>query len=122
MADPLFRNSDRRREERSPARVEVHFDRIKDAAKAFKAYSLNFSPGGLCVRMKDEHTIGDRMTIKMVVEGEDFELDAVVAWAKGKITGMRFDGLSAGDRLRLEKVAEVLRTRPPPESDADVEL
>ena len=122
MADQLFRNSDRRREERIPARVEVHFDRVKDAAKAFKAYSLNFSPGGLCVRMRDTHVLGDRLFVKMLVEGEDFEVEAVVAWVRGTITGLRFDGLSDDDRQRLEKVAEVLRTRPPPEDAAEVEL
>jgi hypothetical protein len=50
-------------------------------------------------------------------------VEAVVAWTRGTIAGMRFDGLSAEDRLRLEKVAEALRARPPPESsEVEVEL
>lgn len=115
MADELFRNSDRRREERIPARVEIHFNHAKDAARAFKAYSLNFSPGGLCVKTREPHPIGSRLALKMVVEGQAFELEGVVAWNRGNITGMRFDGLSAEDRLRLEALAELLRARPPPE-------
>ena len=73
--------------------------------------------------MREAHVIGDRMVVKMLVEGQPFELDAVVAWVQGTIAGMRFDGLSAEDRLRLEKVAEALRARPPPEpSEVEVEL
>jgi hypothetical protein len=122
MADELFRNSDRRREERIPARIEIHFSRAKDAAKAFKAYSVNFSPGGLCVRMKTPHPLGDRLSIKLVVGGEEFDLEGVVSWARGTVTGMRFDGLSADDRGRLERVAEVLRNRPMAEIEEDVEI
>jgi uncharacterized protein (TIGR02266 family) len=123
MADELFRNANRRSEDRIPARVEIHFPNTKDAARAFKAYSLNFSPGGICVRMREPHALGDRLMVKMLVEGQDFEVEAVVAWTRGTIAGMRFDGLSAEDRLRLEKVAEALRARPPPESsEVEVEL
>jgi uncharacterized protein (TIGR02266 family) len=122
MADELFRNADRRREERIPARVEIHFSHAKEAAKAFKAYSLNFSPGGLCVRTKTPHPLGDRLSVKLLVDGEAFDLEAVVAWTRGNITGMRFDGLSAEDRLRLERVAAELRSRPVPEESEDVEI
>ena len=122
MPDELFRNADRRREDRIPAKVEVRFQNARDAAKAFKAYSVNFSPGGLCVRTREPHAPGDRMVLKMVVEGQDFEVEAVVAWVRGTITGMRFDGLSAEDRVRLERVAEVLRTRPAPDEGEDVEI
>jgi hypothetical protein len=122
MPDEFFRNSERRREERIPARIEIHFSKPKDAAKAFKAYSVNFSPGGLCVRMKSERPIGDRLSIRLVVGGEEFDLEAVVAWTRGTVTGMRFDGLSADDRSRLERLAEVLRVRPAAELEEDVEV
>ena len=121
MADELFRNSDRRSEERIPARVEVHFQHAREAAKAFKAYSVNFSPGGLCVRMSAPYALGDRLMVKMIVEGQSFELETVVAWTRGTVTGLRFDGLTAEERLRLESVASLLRARPVPE-DGEVEL
>lgn len=122
MPDQLYRNAERRREERIPARVEIHFAQAADAARAFRAYSVNFSPGGLCVRMKDPRAVGERFALRVMVDGESFELEAVVAWARGSFAGMRFDGLSADDRLRLERVAETLRSRPPPDEEADVEL
>lgn len=121
MADELFRNSERRRETRIPARVELHFSQAAEAAKAFKAFSVNFSPGGLCVRMKPGHQIGDRLALTMEVEGQAFTLEAVVQWIRGPVAGVRFDGVTAEDRERLERVAEVLGARPPPE-DEDLEL
>lgn len=122
MPDQLFRNDERRREERIPARVEIHFPGMTDAARAFKAYSVNFSPGGLCVRMKEPRAVGDRLSLRVMVDDQTFELEAVVAWARGAFAGLRFDGLSVDDRLRLERVAESLRARPPPEEAADVEV
>ena len=116
-ADEIFRNSDRRREDRIPAKIELHFNAAKDAAKAFKSFSLNFSPGGLCVRTRDSHQIGDRMTVHLIVEGQPFDLECVVQWVRGPVAGMRFEGLTAEERVKLERVAEALRARPPPEDE-----
>jgi len=108
MAQPLFRNSERRRDPRVGARFEVSFSHVSDAAKAFKAFSVNFSAGGLCLRTQRPHAIGDVVQLKLEVEEEHFELRGSVQWARAGVVGVRFIDVSAADRERLHAVARAM--------------
>jgi uncharacterized protein (TIGR02266 family) len=114
MAESLFRNINRRNDPRYAARVEVNFASEGEAAKAFRAWSLNFSTGGLCLKVKHERAVGDHFKVSLTIEGEAFDLEGVVAWSRGDTVGVRFVNLSSADRARLRQVAQSLsRTSPP---------
>ena len=106
--DPPFRNSERRHEPRLGARVAVKFHAVEHAAKALSTFSLNISSGGLCLRTKNAHAVGDALALSITIEGEAFELKGVVAWTKADVIGIRFVDLTPTDRARLEAVAKVL--------------
>jgi uncharacterized protein (TIGR02266 family) len=108
MAQPLFRNSERRRDPRVGARFEVGFSHVSDAAKAFKAFSVNFSAGGLCLRSQRPHAVGDVVQLSLDVENERFELKGSVQWSRAGVVGVRFVDVSPPDRERLEKVAHAM--------------
>jgi uncharacterized protein (TIGR02266 family) len=113
MADPLFRNADRRKDVRVGAKLEIRFSAAKQAAKALNAYSVNFSAGGLCLRTKSPHAVGDRLALSLDIEGERFELKGAVMWVKGEVIGVRFEDVGGKDRDRLETVARMLATKNP---------
>jgi uncharacterized protein (TIGR02266 family) len=100
----------RRGEERVPARFEVHFTQAEEAAKALRAYSLNISAGGLCRRTRRAHDVGSPVRMDMVVEGESFHLQGVIAWVRDEFeaVGVRFTHLSTEDRIRLQRVIDSL--------------
>lgn len=105
--------SERRRERRVPAQIEVRFHASAEAARAFRAYSLNFSVGGLCLKTSRRYEIGESLQVKMTVEGETFELPSVVAWVHKGAIGIRFDTPSEEDQARLQTLKEALeRSRP----------
>ncbi len=109
----LFRNSERRRDVRIGAKVAVRFRALADAAKALNTFSVNFSAGGLCLRTKTPHALGEKVQLGLSVEGESFELQGVVAWVKADVIGLRFENVAPKDRERLERVAKVLaKTNP----------
>ena len=108
MTDPLFRNADRRRDVRIGARVAVKFKAVADAAKALNTFSVNFSAGGLCLRTKTPHAVGDKLDLSIGIEGDGFELKGQVAWARGDVIGIRFVDVNPGDRTRLVAVAKML--------------
>src|SRR4051812_50078662 len=60
---------DRREFERVPARVEVRFQERDDAAKAFRAFSLNFSIGGLCLKTDRPYQIGAALGMWIQIAG-----------------------------------------------------
>lgn len=103
--------ADRRLQTRFGAHMDVRFARVADAAKAFKAYSLNFSAGGLCLRTKSQHAVGERLEVDVTVEGEHFQLQAEVAWVRGGAIGVRFVNVSPTMRGRLEAVARTLEAK-----------
>ena len=112
--DPLFRNSDRRRDVRIGAKVAVKFKAVAHAARALKTFSVNFSAGGLCLRTKNPHAVGDRLALTINIEEQVFELKGTVAWVKGGVIGIRFEDVSPKDRERLEGVSKALaKTNPP---------
>lgn len=100
---------DRRREERIPARVEVRFSDGTQAARALKAYSLNMSVGGLCLRTSRRYEIGAPMSLSLDVGGQGFQLQASVAWVREGAVGVRFESVSDEDRARLEALVAALR-------------
>ena len=103
----MFRNADRRRDVRIGARVAVKF-KVEEAAKALNTFSVNFSAGGLCLRTKIPHAVGARLELSLDVDGQLFELKGQVAWSRGDVIGVRFEGVTQKDRERLEAVAKVL--------------
>ena len=100
--------AERRRETRFGTRIDVRFARAVDAARALNAYSLNFSAGGLCLRTRGVHPIGERLEIDVTISGERFQLEAEVAWVRGGALGVRFINVPPAERRRLEAVARVL--------------
>ena len=108
MTETLFRNADRRRDIRIGAKVAVKFQAVAQAAKALNTFSVNFSAGGLCLRTRVPHAIGEQLQLTISIEGEQFDLKGVVAWNREDVIGIRFEGVSPKDRARLEAVAKVL--------------
>ena len=103
--------AERRRETRFGTRIDVRFARLADAARALNAFSLNFSAGGLCLRTKVPHELGERLEIDVTVEGHQFQLEGEVAWVRGEAMGVRFVNVRPPDRERLEAVARALEAR-----------
>ena len=99
---------DRRREPRLPAKIEVRFAETEQAAKAFRAYSLNLSVGGLCLKTPRKYELGTPLRIQLLIEGRHFDLEAKVAWARSGTIGVRFENLSEDDQQRLEALRDSL--------------
>jgi len=103
------RDEDRRRHERVSARIEVRFGKADQAARALRAYSLNFSVGGLCLKTQRAYEIGDRLSLSMTIEGKEFSLIGAVAWVRAGAIGVRFEGVRDQDRERLQEIVEALK-------------
>jgi uncharacterized protein (TIGR02266 family) len=103
--------SNRRTEERIPARFEVHFSDTEVAAKALRAYSVNVSSGGLCLRTKRSYDVGVPVQVEMKVDGETFKLRGVIAWVRdeAEAVGVRFIKLSDDDRAKLQRLIDSLK-------------
>lgn len=101
----------RRTEERVPARFEVHFNELRDAARALRAYSLNISAGGLCLRTRRAYEVGTPVQMDMVVENQSFHIQGVIAWVRdeSEAVGVRFTQMSDQDRARLQRVIDSIR-------------
>ena len=95
---------ERRRAPRAPARIEVHFKAGPEAAAALKAYSLNFSVGGLCLRTEKTYPIGAELKLFLKLEKSNIEVTGVVAWERRGAIGVRFVDLRPEDRERLERL------------------
>ncbi len=92
---------ERRREVRAPARIEVRFQEASQAALAFRAYSLNFSVGGLCLLTRNKYAIGTELKLALKVAGAEFQLSGVVAWERrGAISVVGRRGLGTPRRDR----------------------
>lgn len=105
--------SERRRDPRYAAHFDVRFTRMKDAARAFNAYSINFSSGGLCVRSTSQYQLGESLSLALTIEGSLFELEGVVAWIRGDAIGVRFVNVQGETRDQLENVARSLAKTSP---------
>jgi uncharacterized protein (TIGR02266 family) len=107
-------SSERRTAPRWPAHFEVRFARAADAARAFNVFSINFSSGGICVRTRTPHAVGEVLSMTLSIEGSLFEIEGCVSWVRGDAVGIRFVNLNPTMRAELEKVARVLAKRGPP--------
>jgi uncharacterized protein (TIGR02266 family) len=103
--------ANRRSEERIPAKFEVRFAHKQDAARALRAFSLNISAGGLCLRTQRAHDVGSPVSLEMTIDGEAFVLQGVIAWVRdeSEAIGVRFTDVSEGDRLRLQRVVQNIK-------------
>lgn len=101
-------NADRRKDARHAARFDVRFARVKDAARAFNAFSTNFSAGGLCLRVSQTYDVGEALKVDVTIEGSTYSLEGVVAWVRGDAVGVRFVNVRPDVRERLEAVARTL--------------
>ncbi|MFZ5470525.1 MAG: PilZ domain-containing protein [Myxococcota bacterium] len=110
---PPSPSTERRQHERVPARVEVRFGSSAQAAKAFHAFSLNFSAGGLCLRTHKPHEVGAGLHLSVTVGDDSFELEGVVAWVRGDAIGVRFKNVLPQMRARLDAVAASLKKGSP---------
>lgn len=110
---PAAPEVDRRADERVAARIEVRFPAPANAARAFRAYSLNLSLGGLCLKTRRRYPVGERLALSLHLESEEYRLTGVVAWERGGAIGVRFENLSAEDRQRLEEVVQHYRAQKP---------
>jgi uncharacterized protein (TIGR02266 family) len=99
---------DRRRETRVPARIEVRFREPVQAARALRAYSLNFSAGGLCLKTQKEYALGQRLLLELQVEERQLSLAAEVAWVRGGAIGVRFTEVNPDDRAVLQQMLSQL--------------
>jgi uncharacterized protein (TIGR02266 family) len=101
---------DRRQHERVSAHIEVRFGAADQAARALRAYSLNFSVGGLCLKTQRPYEVGDRLSLSMTIEGRELAVLGVVAWVRaGVAVGVRFEGLKDEDRELLQRLVESLK-------------
>ena len=98
--------ANRRSHERVTATFDVRFQDNEDAARALRAYSLNLSAGGLCLRTRRSYDVGAPVRLQMTVSGEDFELDGIISWVRddAEAIGVRFVGVSEADQVRLQRV------------------
>ncbi len=101
--------ANRRNEERISARFAVRFTETQDAARALRAYSLNLSAGGLCLRTRRSYDVGAQVQVAMEIGGESFNLAAVIAWVRDEAIGVRFINMREEDRVRLQRVLETLK-------------
>jgi uncharacterized protein (TIGR02266 family) len=105
---------DRREFPRFSTSFDVRFRRREDAARALRAFSVNFSPGGLCLRTRAPHAVGEDLKLAVAIEGERFVLEGVVAWVRGEAIGVRFVNVGPHERQRLDSVARGLVARHAP--------
>jgi uncharacterized protein (TIGR02266 family) len=101
--------ADRRREVRIPAKIAVQFHEPTAAAKALRAYSLNFSVGGLCLRTQKTYAIGQILELSVAIEKRALDLKGEVAWVRGGAIGVRFIELNPTQREALEELATALQ-------------
>jgi uncharacterized protein (TIGR02266 family) len=101
---------ERRTESRIPVRVEVHFRDAAQAAEALRAYAVNFSVGGICLRTDRAYPIGHVLSLVLQIQEERFELEGDVAWARARdhAVGVRFREVDAGARERLAALVQRL--------------
>ncbi len=98
--------AERRREPRIPGRLEVRFSLPSQAGRALRAYSLNYSLGGLCLKPQRPYPVGSQVALSLQIQSESLELEAVVAWARDGAIGVRFVNLAPAARERLSQLIE----------------
>src|SRR5262245_52610800 len=82
--DTPHEGEERRETDRIPVRIEVHFHDAAAAAEALRSYAVNFSVGGICLKTDRSYPVGHLLQLVLLVDEERFELEGVVAWARGR--------------------------------------
>jgi uncharacterized protein (TIGR02266 family) len=100
---------ERRLHERIPAKVHVRFGETVAAQRAFRAYSLNLSVGGLCLKTDKRYEMGAGLEMLVEIGEQRFELRGTVAWLRPGAVGIRFDKISDEDHQRLEILVKSLQ-------------
>lgn len=101
--------ADRRESERIPCELDVRFAPPDQIARSIKAYSLNLSLGGMCLRIQRHLEVREALTLAFEVEGEAFTLAGAVAWIRDGAIGVRFEEVSEQNRARLLKMLALLQ-------------
>jgi len=107
----MAQQNEQRAEKRVLAKLEVHFKSVEEAARVFKTYSLNLSPGGMCIRSTHRHKEGELIRVSLLLNGQRFEFKARVVWSKANVMGVRFEGMSPAERLHLESMLWPVKAR-----------
>jgi uncharacterized protein (TIGR02266 family) len=102
---------ERRKDERVVARIEVRFREASEAARAFRAYSLNLSVGGLCLKTRKSYQVGAQLQLTLAIEEERYDLLGAVAWEREGAIGVRFADLDPAARQRLSDLVARFRRR-----------
>ena len=104
-------NANRRTHERVTATFDVRFLEAEDAARALRAYSLNLSAGGLCLRTRRSYDVGAIVRLQMTVSGEDFDLEGIISWVRddAEAIGVRFINVSDANQARLQRVVTTFK-------------
>jgi uncharacterized protein (TIGR02266 family) len=103
-------NAEKREHPRVSGRIAVRFPETSDAARALRAYSLNLSVGGICIRTQREYALHAEVQLSLEIEGENLELKGQVAWVRKDAVGIRFRPMTDPQRARLESLVESMRT------------
>lgn len=101
-------SAERRLDARYAARFDVRFARATDAARALNSFSINFSAGGLCLRVSQSYRVGEPLKVDVTIEDDTYAIEGVVAWVRGDALGVRFVNLRPEQRTHLEAVARSL--------------
>jgi Tfp pilus assembly protein PilZ len=105
----VSRSDERRRDERIAARFALRFAARQQAARALRAYSINISASGLCIKTDRKYEVGMLMWLHMEVSEEVFDLEARVAWVRTGAIGVRFFNVPADVQKRLQHVVDEFR-------------
>ncbi|HLT30702.1 MAG TPA: PilZ domain-containing protein [Myxococcaceae bacterium] len=103
-------SAERRRAQRIPARVEVRFDEVGQAAKALKAFTTNVSSGGVCLRTQANYPLGHRLALQLRVADDQLDLTAAVCWVRPDAVGLRFVDVSEEHRRMLDAVLATIQS------------
>ena len=104
---------ERRADERVVARIEVRFKGLAEASRAFRAYSLNLSAGGLCLKTRRQYEVGERLSLSLTIEKQEYHVTGVVAWERSGAVGVRFENVTSEDRRRLGQAIDRFRAEKP---------
>ena len=98
-------------EERVTARFEVRFTETQDAARALRAYSLNLSAGGLCLRTRRSYDVGAQVQVAMEIERRGLQPRGRhrLGAREAEAIGVRFINMREEDRVRLQRVLDTLK-------------
>jgi Tfp pilus assembly protein PilZ len=92
----------------------VRFEGSADAARAIKAYSVNLSVGGLCLKVQRAYEVGHPLELTLDVDGKEFKVEGVVAWTRKGVIGVRFGQIDEATRVALSRILESESRRAPP--------